>query len=277
MSSPLIITCALTGAETTCERQPALPITPAQQAIAAQEAVRAGASVIHLHVREDDGRPSQRVERFQESIRAIRAATPGVIIQISTGGAVGEPVESRARPLELRPEMASLNLGTMNFGDDVFMNHPHDILSLASRMQALGVVPELEIYEAGMLESSLRLARQGVLREPLHFQFVLGVPGGMSGDLRNLMHLLSLLPAQGQVRQQTWGVAGIGRYQLPLAIHALTLGGHVRVGFEDNVYYHKGELAQSNAQLVGRVARISREMGREVATPEAARKLLGIH
>lgn len=274
MSSPLIITCALTGAETTRERQPALPVTPAEQAAASAEAVRAGASIIHLHVREDDGRPSQRLERFQESIQAIRSSAPGVIIQISTGGAVGESVESRARPLELKPEMASLNLGTMNFGDDVFMNHPRDILGLAARMQALGVVPELEIYEAGMLESALRLAHQGVLREPLHFQFVLGVPGGMSGDLRNLMLLRSLLPTQGGA--MTWGVAGVGRFQLPLAVHALTLGGHVRVGFEDNIFYHKGELAQSNAQLVGRIARISRELGREVATPEVARKLLGI-
>jgi 3-keto-5-aminohexanoate cleavage enzyme len=272
MSHPVIITCAITGAETTRERQPHLPITPQEQAIAAEEAVRAGASIIHLHVREDDGKPSQRVERFEESIRAIRSRTPGVIIQISTGGAVGESIENRAKPLSLKPEMASLNLGTMNFGDDVFYNHPKDIVGLAAKMHQYGVMPELEIYETGMLESALRLAKQGILREPLHFQFVLGVPGGMSGDARNLVHLVSMLPSP----DLHWGVAGVGRFQLPLAVQALVMGGHVRVGFEDNIFYKKGEVAKSNAQLVERITRIANELGREVATPEQARKLLGI-
>jgi 3-keto-5-aminohexanoate cleavage enzyme len=269
--NPVIITCAITGAETTRERQPSLPMTPEEQAVAAAEAVQAGASIIHLHVRDEQGKPTQSVDRFRESISAIREAAPGVIIQISTGGAVGESIENRSRPLELKPEMASLNLGTMNFGDDVFYNHPRDVVGLAARMQKLGVMPELEIYEAGMLESALRLAKQGVLREPLHFQFVLGVPGGMSGEASNLMHLISLLP-----RGVHWGVAGIGRYQLPLAALALTLGGHVRVGFEDNIYYRKGEVARSNAQLVERVARIARELDRDIAKPADVRRMLGI-
>lgn len=275
-SYPVIITCAITGAETTRERQPNLPITPAEQAIAAEEAVRAGASIIHLHVREDDGKPSQRPERFEEAIKAIRARVPGVIIQISTGGAVGESIDNRARPLALKPEMASLNLGTMNFGEDVFMNHPRDIVGLAAKMHQYGVMPELEIYEAGMLESGFRLAKQGIIREPLHFQFVLGVPGGMSGDVRNLIHLVTLMESLSGRRDLHWGVAGVGRFQLPLAVQALVMGGHVRVGFEDNIFYSKGEIAKSNAQLVERVARISKELGREVATPEVARKLLGI-
>ena len=139
MSHPLIITCAITGAETTREKQPNLPITPEEQAIAAHEAVKAGASIIHLHVREDDGRPTQRMERFQESVKAIRKKTPGVIIQISTGGAIGESIENRALPLSLKPEMASLNLGTMNFGDEVFFNHPRDIVGLAAKMYQYGV------------------------------------------------------------------------------------------------------------------------------------------
>jgi 3-keto-5-aminohexanoate cleavage enzyme len=272
MSHPVILTCAITGAETTKERQPALPITPREQAQAAAEAVKAGASIIHLHVREDDGKPSQRVDRFKESIDAVRSAAPGVIIQISTGGAVGESIDKRAEPLSLKPEMASLNLGTMNFGDDVFFNHPRDIVGLASKMHQFNVMPELEIYEAGMLESAFRLAKQGILREPFHFQFVLGVPGGMSGDPRNLVHLVSLLP----VDNVHWGVAGVGRFQLPLAVQALVMGGHVRVGFEDNIFYNKGELAKSNAQLVERIARISHELGREVATPATARKMLGL-
>lgn len=269
--NPVIITCAITGAETSKEKQPALPITPKEQAQAAEEAVAAGASVIHLHVREEDGSPSQRVERFEESISAIRTRVPEVVIQISTGGAVGESIDKRAEPLRLSPDMASLNLGTMNFGDDVFMNHPKDIRGLASLMKKHGVMPELEVYEAGMLESAGKLVRDGLLTPPLHFQFVLGVPGGMSGDLRNLIHLISLLPSGAH-----WGVAGVGRFQLPLAAHALAMGGNVRVGLEDNIYYRKGELARSNAQLVERVARIARKLDREIATPAMARKILGL-
>ncbi len=273
--NPVIITCAITGAETTRERQPALPVTPAEQGQAARECLDAGASIIHLHVREDDGKPSQRPERFKESIDAIRKAAPGILIQISTGGAVGESIENRARPLALKPEMASLNLGTMNFGDDVFMNHPRDIVGLAAKMREHGVVPELEVYETGMLEAGFRLLKQGVISAPLHFQFVLGVPGGMSGEPENLMHLvqrLRQLSVEAGIPMPHWGVAGIGRYQLPVAVQALVMGGNVRVGFEDNVFYSKGVLASSNAQLVERIARIARELGREVATPEQARK-----
>src|SRR5262245_61519757 len=130
MASPLIITCAITGAETTREKQPNLPITPEEQAAASAECLAAGASIIHLHVRDDQGKPTQSLERFQQSISAIRKKAPEAIIQISTGGAIGESIENRAAPLQLKPEMASLNLGTMNFGDDVFLNHPRDIVGL---------------------------------------------------------------------------------------------------------------------------------------------------
>jgi len=273
--NPVIITCAITGAETTRERQPNLPITPQEQARASRECLDAGASIIHLHVREEDGQPSQRPERFKEAIDAIRAAAPGILIQISTGGAVGEAIDNRARPLSLKPEMASLNLGTMNFGDDVFFNHPKDIIGLAQKMREYGVVPELEVYEVGMLEHAFRLLKQGVISEPLHVQFVLGVPGGMSGEPENLVHLvqrLRTLSSDAGIALPHWGVAGVGRYQLPLATQALIMGGNVRVGFEDNIFYRKGEVAKSNAQLVERIARLARELGREVATPEQARK-----
>lgn len=275
--NPVVITCAITGAETTRERQPALPVTPAEQARASRECLDAGASIIHLHVREDDGKPSQRPERFKEAIDAIRKAALGILIQISTGGAVGESIENRARPLALKPEMGSLNLGTMNFGEDVFMNHPRDIVGLAGKMRENGVVPELEVYETGMLEAGFRLLKQGVIAAPLHFQFVLGVPGGMSGEPENLVHLvqrLRQLSVEAGIAMPHWGVAGIGRYQLPVAVQALVMGGNVRVGFEDNVYYSKGVLASSNAQLVERIARIARELGRAVATPEQARALI---
>lgn len=275
MSQSLVITCAMTGAEVTKAQQPNLPVTPREQAKAARDAVKAGASVIHLHVREDDGTPSQRVERFEESIHEIRVAVPEAIIQISTGGAVGESIENRKRPLELKPEMASLNLGTMNFGDDVFMNLPKDIVGLAEEMSRLGIAPELEIYEAGHLEASFRLIQKGILKPPFHYQFVLGVPGGMSGDIRNLVHLKSLLDSELSGKAH-WAVAGVGRFQLPIAAHAILMGGHVRVGFEDNVFYRKGELAKSNAQLVERIVRLASELGRSVAAPEEARELLGL-
>lgn len=271
MSHPVILTCAITGAETTRERQPALPITPAEQAASAREAVAAGASIIHLHVREDDGKPTQSLARFRESIEAIRAAAPGVILQISTGGAIGESIENRAAPLSLKPEMASLNVGSLNFGDDVFINHPRDVVGLAERMRKQGVMPEIEVYEVGHLEAAYALRKKGILADPLHVQFVLGVPGGMSGDSQHLDYLVKMVEPG-----MHWGVAGIGRFQLPLALQALKMGGHVRVGFEDNIFYDKGVLATSNAQLVERVAKAALDAGREIATPAVARRLLGL-
>lgn len=269
----LIITCAITGAEITKEQLADLPVTPKQQAEAARRAFEAGATIIHLHVREDDWTPSQRVERFKEAISEIKNQCPKVIIQISTGGAVGEPIENRIKPLQLKPEMASLNMGTMNFGDEVFYNHPKDIVKLAQTMQELKIVPELEIYDVGMLETSFRYLKKGILNEPLHCQFVLGVPGGMSGDLKNLLHLKSILDAELGAKA-SWAVAGIGRSQLPLHAATITLGGHVRVGLEDNIYYKKGELAKSNAQFVERVVRLAADLGRPIATVDEARKII---
>jgi 3-keto-5-aminohexanoate cleavage enzyme len=270
---PVIITCAITGAEVTKEQQPGLPITPKEQGKAAKEAVRAGASVIHLHVREDDGSPSQRVERFEEVIQEIRYGCPDVILQISTGGAVGESIENRLAPLELRPEMATLNLGSMNFGDDVFLNTPQDIKKLADEIYNLDIIPELEVYDTGMLEMAARYLKEGLLQTPLHFQFVLGVPGGMSGDPSNLEHLLNLLKSNFTM-PYTWGVAGIGRFEFPLAEQAAKLGGNIRVGFEDNIYIEKGKLAKSNAELVKHAAKIVKNSGRKIANCDEARKIL---
>lgn len=273
--NPLIITCAITGAEVSKDKQPALPITPREQGVAADEAVKAGAAIIHLHVREDDGTPSQRVERFREAITEIKSRVPDVIIQISTGGAVGETMENRLKPLVLKPEMATLNMGTMNFGDEVFYNHPKDIEKLAGAIYENGIVPELEIYDVGMLETAARLVKKGVLREPLFMQFVLGVPGGMSGDPRNFLHLLEMKKTYFSPETH-WAVAGIGRFELPLAKQAVELGGHVRVGLEDNIYYEKGVLAKSNAHLVKRVAELAGKIGRKAAAPKEVRKMIGI-
>ncbi|MFA4875560.1 MAG: 3-keto-5-aminohexanoate cleavage protein [bacterium] len=270
---PLIITAAITGAETTKEMNPNLPTTPEEQARDAAACVKAGASVIHLHVRDAQGKPSQSLDHFRASIEAIRAACdPKPIIQVSTGGAVGEAMEKRVAPIvQLKPEMASLNIASMNFGDDIFLNHPNDVRSLAARMRELKVLPEVEVYDAGHIEIARRLLKNGLLSHPIHYQFVLGVAGGLSGELRSLQFMIDSIDPE-----DTWAVAGIGRYELPCAVIAVVSGGHVRVGFEDNVYYHKGVLAKSNAELVGRVSRIAREYGRPVATPDAARKELEI-
>lgn len=271
MMEPLIITAAITGAETTTEMNPNLPVTPEEQAEAAAECVEAGASIIHLHVRDAKGRPSQSTRDFRASIEAIRAACkPQPIIQISTGGAVGAPMEERIRPIaELRPEMASLNVASMNFGDEVFVNEPQRVRDLAGKMLKLGVVPEVEIYDAGHVDIARGLLKQGLLKKPLHYQFVLGVQGGLSGEPKNLRFLVDSIDPD-----DTWAVAGIGRYELPLSKMAVEMGGFVRVGFEDNIYYEKGVLARSNAQLVSRVRRIAEEAGRPLATPDEARRIL---
>lgn len=266
----LIITAALSGAEVTREQQPALPITPDEIAEAAQACCQAGAAIVHVHARNLDGTPTQDKEIYRKIIAAIRKRCD-VIVQVSTGGAVGMTPQERLAPVTLAPEMATLSMGSVNFGGDVFVNHPADMEVFLRAMQQHSVKPELEIFDAGMLSTASRWLKKGLLTGPLHFDFVLGIPGGMAGTPEALMYLRAQLPPGS-----TWTVAGIGAAQLPLGALAIVLGGHVRVGFEDNVYYRKGELASSNAQLVTRVARISCELERPVATPAEARALLGI-
>lgn len=266
----LIITAALTGAEVTREQQPALPISPDEIAIAAEECVKAGAAMVHLHARNADGTPTQDKETYRQIIAAVRQRCD-VIIQVSTGGAVGMTPTERVAPVTLAPEMATLSMGSVNFGDDVFMNHPADMALFLRAMQDHGVKPELEIFDSGMLSTAGRWLQKGLLSTPLHLDFVLGVAGGMAGTPQALMYLLAQLPAGC-----SWSVAGIGAAQLPLGTLAIVLGGHVRVGFEDNVFYRKGELAGSNAQLVARIARIGHELGRPPATPAEARVMLGL-
>ena len=267
----LIITAALTGAEVTREQQPALPISPEEIAIAAAECAQAGASIVHVHARLPDGTPTQDKEIYRQIIAEVKKRCD-VIVQVSTGGAVGMTAQERLAPVTLKPEMATLSMGTVNFGGDVFLNPPAEMELFAAAMREHGVKPELEIFDSGMLTTVHRWLKKGLLSGPQHFDFVLGIPGGMAGTPEALIYLRSQLPAQS-----TWTVAGIGPAQLPLGTLAVVLGGHVRVGFEDNVFYRKGELATSNAQLVARVARISRELERDVATPAEARALLGLH
>lgn len=266
----LIITAALTGAEVTREQQPALPITPEEIGIAAAECAAAGVSIVHVHARNDDGSSTQSAERYREIIAAVRARCD-VIVQVSTGGAVGMSAQERLAPVTLSPEMATLSMGSVNFGDDVFLNHPADMELYLAEMKRHGVKPELEIFDAGMLATVQRWIKKGLLPANPHLDFVLGVPGAMPGTPEALMYLKSQMPAGA-----SWTVAGIGSAQLPLAALAIVLGGHVRVGFEDNVYFRKGELATSNAQLVARVRTLAQTLERPVATPDEARALLGI-
>lgn len=266
---PLIITVAPVGAELTPEQTPHLAVTPKQLGEVARKVRDAGASIVHVHCRNDDGSNTHDVARFDAAYKAIREQSD-VIVQFSTGGAIGMTPQERASVLELRPEMATLTCGTVNFGDDVFENSFPIMRGILEKMHEFGVRPELEIFDKGHLSNARRLEREGLLSFPQHVDFVLGVPGGLDATVQNLCDLVDALPAGC-----TWSVAGIGRMQLPMAMAALAMGGHVRVGLEDNIYYSKGRLA-TNEELVARVVRLANELGRPVATPDEAREMLGL-
>jgi 3-keto-5-aminohexanoate cleavage enzyme len=268
LSEQVVITVAGVGAEVTRAQQPGLPLLPNEVAEEYRRAHEAGAAIGHIHGRKPDGTPTQDLATFRDYSQAIRARCP-IIQQFSTGGAVGMGVEERIAALELRPEMATLTLGTCNFGDDVFENPLPTIRAILERIRKFGITPELEIFDDGMLATADMLFAKGLLAAPLHFDFVLGVPGAAAATPENLLHFARSIPAGC-----TWTVAGIGRRQTAMATLAVAMGGHVRVGFEDNIYYRKGELADSNARFVERVARIAREVGREPATVEQARRIL---
>ncbi|MCL2168928.1 MAG: 3-keto-5-aminohexanoate cleavage protein [Defluviitaleaceae bacterium] len=268
----LIITAAICGAEVTKEHNPAVPYTIEEIGREALSAYKAGASIIHLHVRTDTGLPTQCGERYGLAMAKIKRVCPDVIIQPSTGGAVGMTADERLQPVEHKPEMATLSLGTVNFGgDDVFMNTETAIKEFIARFKKLGVKPEFEIFDKGMIDTAHRLIRQGLIDVPAHFNFVMGVPGGIGASPRDFAYLMDSLP-----HGSTFTVSGIGRAQFPMAALGIVAGGHVRVGFEDNVYLSRGVLAKSNGELVEKVVRIAAELGREIATPADARKILGL-
>jgi 3-keto-5-aminohexanoate cleavage enzyme len=253
MSDELLITVAGVGAEVTREQQPNLPLLPDE---------------VGEEYRRPDGRPTQDRETFRAYSAAIRQRCP-ILQQFSTGGAVGMTVEERIAAVDLKPDMATLTLGTCNFGDDVFENSLPTIRAILARLQQHGITPELEIFDDGMLATADVLFAKGLLKPPAHFDFVLGVPGAAAATAENLTHFARSIPAGC-----TWTVAGIGRRQTAMATMAIAMGGHVRVGFEDNIYYRKGELADSNARFVERVVRIAREVGREPASIAQARAIL---
>jgi 3-keto-5-aminohexanoate cleavage enzyme len=267
-----ILTAAVVGAEVTRAQSPHVPYTPAEIAAAAVDAWRAGAAVVHLHARWPDGRPSQEAVHFREIVERIRGAGCDAVVQVSTGGAVGMSIDERLGSLVDGAEMGTLNLGTMNFGDEVFVNARPDLVRVAARLRERALVPECEVYDAGMLDTLRWLLAKGHLAQPYHVQLVLGVQGGMSASERNLRFLVEGLPEAVH-----WSAAGVGRAQLEIAALALRLGGHARVGLEDNLYVSKGVLARGSWELVERAVALAREAGREPASPARARALLGIN
>ncbi|MFP4478604.1 MAG: 3-keto-5-aminohexanoate cleavage protein [Candidatus Izemoplasmatales bacterium] len=268
----LIITCAISGAEVMKEHNPVVPYSVGEMVEEARAAYKAGASIIHLHARLDDGTPTQDKDRYEKIIQAIKIECPEVIIQVSTGGAVGMSVEERSDVLNLKPEMATLDCGTLNFGgDDIFINTENNIIYFANKMNALKIKYEMECFEKGHIDMTKRLIKKDIIKPPFHYSFVLGVIGGMTGEERDFLFLKDSLPEGA-----TYSVAGIGRYEFPLAELSIKHGGHVRVGLEDNIYLEKGVLAKSNADLVEKVVNIAKKYKREIASPSETRQILGM-
>ncbi|WLT31147.1 3-keto-5-aminohexanoate cleavage protein [Geothrix sp. PMB-07] len=269
MDNKLIITCAITGAETTKEMNPALPITPEEIAQGAFEAWEAGASILHLHVRQDDGTPTQDVAVFKKAIDLIRANCD-IVIETTTGGAAWMTPEERLQPVTLNPEMASLDCGTVNFGDEYIVNTLPIMRQFAQAMLDHGVRPTLECFDLGHVYASHILIKEGLLQEPYHYGLVLNVPGAAKYEPDVMEFLVRKLP-----KGAFFTAFGIGGKANVDSIYAtIALGGHVRVGFEDNIYYSKGRLATSNAELVARAARIAKDCGRELARPDDVRQML---
>ena len=270
----LIITAAICGAEVTKEQNPAVPYTVEEIVREAKSAVDAGAAIVHLHVREDDGTPTQSRARFQECEDAIYKACPNVILIPSTGGAVGMTPDERLQSTDTTPipEMATLACGTCNFGDDIFDNTMPTMRAFGKRMIERGIKPEYECFEMGHLDTILTMARKGeVPGAPMQFNFVLGVPGCTPATVDNLCWLVKNIPAGS-----TWTSTGIGRHAFTLAAPTIVMGGNVRVGFEDNLYLERGVLAKSNGELVDKVVRMAKLLGRPIATSDEAREILGL-
>lgn len=263
----VIITCAVTGAETTKEHNPALPVTPEEIAVSAFEAYEAGASILHLHVRDENGQPTQDLDVFRKAISLVRAKCD-MVIETTTGGAVGMTPEERLQPVTLRPEMASLDCGTVNFGDDYIVNTLPVMREFAVAMRDYGVRATLECFDLSHIFASHVLIKEGLLTGPLHYGLVMNVPGGVKYTPEILDFFVRQLPEGAN-----WTAFGIGRACLPATFGALAMGGHIRVGFEDNVYFEKGRLAKSNAELVERAAHIVKAAGYKVATPDDVRDM----
>lgn len=273
MSTPCIITVAITGSLPTKKDNPAVPITVAEQVESTHASFEAGATLAHCHVRKDDGTPTSDPERFGRLLEGLRKHCPGMIVQLSTGGRSGNGRE-RGGMLPLRPDMASLSTGSCNFPNRIYENTPELIDWLADEMQTYAVKPEIEVFDASMLFKAIEMAKAGKIKAPVHVQFVMGVKNAMPVDRETFEYYVATV--RRLAPDATWTGAGIGKDQLTLNHWSLELGGHCRTGLEDNVRWDKTTLAPSNAALVKRVADLCAQYGRRAATVAEARALLSL-
>lgn len=289
MSRPVIISCAVTGSGDTVGQSRFVPVTPAQIADDALAAHAAGAAVVHLHVRNPEtGGPSRDIALYRAVVERIRAARTEVILNLTTGiGArfspdaedpnrnaapgMANPADRMNHVLELRPEICSLDVATMNFGKHAFVNTPDHITQIAEAVRAVGVKPELEVFDLGHIALAKSLYAKGLFADPPFFQLCLGVPWGAPATTEAMLAMRAMLPPNAN-----WSCFGVGAQHFPTVAIAVVNGGHVRVGLEDNLYMAKGVLAEGNAPLVARAARIVREIGADVASPAQARQILGL-
>jgi len=274
LSNKRVISVAITGSWPTRADNPNLSITPQEIADDVYDSWKAGAAIAHIHVRNDDGSASTDFAKYKETIDLIRAKKDcDICINITSSGSVGFGDEERIYPLQqLLPELASYDCGTLNWQHrTIFENHPRFLEKLGLALQESNIKPEIEIFHSGMVYEALYYLKKGILKAPLHFQFVLGAAGGMTNTVENLVFLKSLIP-----EGSTWSGCGIGRGHMPIMMATIAMGGHLRVGMEDNVTYRKGVLAQSNAQFVARAKRLLEEAGFEAATPDEARQIYGL-
>ncbi len=268
----LIITVAPTGAWPTKKDSEHVPITPEEIADEVYRSWQAGAAIAHIHVRDEQGNPAMTFENFEQAVTLIRERCD-IIINLTTSGGLDVSDEDRMKPfVKLKPDLASFDAGSMNWmHTTVFLNTPPFLEKLATKMQENGVKPEIEVFDTGMIYNSMYIAAKGLIDQPFHFQFVLGAPGGITATHKNLLHLAESIPTGS-----TWSVVGIGKSQMAMAFTALTMGGHVRVGMEDNIYLKKGLLAKSNAEFVDKIVKVSNEFGRDIASPKEARDILSL-
>jgi 3-keto-5-aminohexanoate cleavage enzyme len=273
MSKPVIITVAITGALPRKKDSPAVPVTPSEQIESTHEAFEAGAALVHVHVRAADESPSSDPELFARVQEGVRRYCPGMIIQFSTGGR-GRDQAARGAMLHLRPDMASLATGSVNFPSTIYENPPAFVEDLARSMQSLGVKPEIEVFDLAMLYNAANLAKKGLIDGPLHVQFVLGIANALPARRRVFDFLRSEL--EQLLPDATWVAAGTGRFQWEVNQWCLEAGGHVRTGLEDNLRFDASRLAANNAELVAKVVAACETHGRHVAGPAEARRLLGL-
>lgn len=270
-----IITVAPTGAWPSKKDNPNVPLTPKEIAEDVYECYKAGASVAHLHMRDDEGKGTMSKKKFEETVTLIREKCD-IILNLTTSGDLNATDETRQAHLQvLRPELASFDCGSMNWmHSSLFINHPKFLEELGINMKKWGIKPEIEVFDPGMIGNAAYYIKKGILDIPAHFQFCMGVANGISGTLQDLIFMKDTLDrlAPGS----TWSCFGVGKYAMEMLYGTVALGGHVRVGMEDNVMYRKNELAKSNRQFVERARRVIEEYGNEVATPDEARDILGL-